>query len=126
MQVSDNSSSGTKNKCFIIVYIFIYSDYIYITTRPASHLRIEKFRQLIHSHIHIFGHVICLDVRGSGNKEQLLVLRTRSTAEALLRHVEGIGNAAGHHQQRTVYQIHIRRGVKCHQVHKAALGIAER
>lgn len=65
-------------------------------------------------------------MRRTGNQEQLLVLRAGGTAVTLFGHVERVGDAAGHHQQRPVDQVHIGRSVERHQVHEATFRIAER
>ncbi len=62
----------------------------------------------------------------SGDEEQLLILRTGRTAIALFCHIERVGDASGNHQKRLIDEVHIRAGIERHQVHEAALGIAER
>ena len=85
----------------------------------------EEFRQLLYGLVHIFRYPVGLYVGRSGDEEQFLVLRARGFAETLFRHVERVGDAACHHQQRLVDEVHPFAGVECHQVDQAALGVAE-
>ena len=65
-------------------------------------------------------------MRRTGNQEQLLLLRARRTAITQLGHIERVGDAAGHHQQRLLDKIHALASIERHQIDKAALGVAER
>ena len=64
-------------------------------------------------------------MRCTGDEKQFLLLRTRRLAITLLGHVERVGNASGNHQERLVDKVHPLAGIKSHQIHKAALGVAE-
>ncbi len=57
----------------------------------------------------------------TGNEIHFLVYCAGCFAEAFLGHVECIGMAADHHQQRNIDKVHIFARVKIHQLYKAAL-----
>lgn len=85
----------------------------------------KELRQFAHSLVHILRHPICLDVPCAGDEIQFLVVRPRGFAETLFGHIERVGKTARHHQERLVDEVHPFAGIKRHQVHQTAFGIAE-
>ena len=85
----------------------------------------EELRQLVYRLIHILRHVVGLDMRGSGDKEQLLLPRACRLAVTLLGHIERVGDASGNHQQRLVDEVHIHAGIEGEQIDQTALGITK-
>ena len=73
---------------------------------PSLQMFAKKFRQLAHRFVHIFRNPICLNMPCAGDEVQLLVIRACGFAEALFCHVERVGKAARHHQQRLVDEVH--------------------
>ncbi len=67
----------------------------------------KELRQLVYSLVHIFRHPIGLDVPCAGDKIQFLVVCARGFAEALFGHIERVGIAARHHQERLVDEVHL-------------------
>ncbi len=60
---------------------------------------IKESGQIILYLSNVFRNIICLDMRGSGNKEQFLVGSAGSFPEAMFGHIERIGGPPGNHQQ---------------------------
>ena len=63
-----------------------------------SKVAVKKLRQLGYRLIDIFRHIVSLDMRRTGNKEQFLALRTARLAVTLFSHVERVSDASGNHQ----------------------------
>ena len=72
---------------------------------------IKESGQIILYLSNVFRNIICLDMRGSGNKEQFLVGSAGSFPEALFGHIERIGGSPGNHQQGNGYKFHTGRGI---------------
>lgn len=85
----------------------------------------EKCRQFIHRLMNILWYIVGLDVCCTGNKEQLLVLRSCRFAVTLFGHVERIGNTSCNHQQRLIDKIHSLARIERHKIYQTTFGVLE-